>query len=103
MAAVTGAQRPRTARNSWGPLGSVHKPRECSDVLSPENHGHVAFGVAGYALSDMAWQLPPLIVAVVIGTYTGKWLLQFLSKARFRLVYRIVLSLIALRLITSLV
>ncbi len=63
----------------------------------------VAFGVAGYALSDMAWQLPPLIVAVVIGTYTGKWLLQFLSKERFRLVYRIVLSLIALRLITSLV
>ena len=62
----------------------------------------VAFGAAGYVLSDMAWQLPPLIVAVIIGTYTGKWLLQFLSKDRFRLVYRIVLSAIALRLISTL-
>ena len=26
-------------------LGSVHKPHECSDILSPENHGHVAFGI----------------------------------------------------------
>jgi uncharacterized membrane protein YfcA len=46
-------------------------------------------------------QLPPLVVAVVVGTYTGKWLLQFLSKERFRLAYRIVLSLIALRLISK--
>ena len=48
----------------------------------------VAFGVAGYVLDDMVWQLPPLIAAVIVGTYTGKWLLQYLSKDRFRLVYR---------------
>jgi uncharacterized membrane protein YfcA len=63
----------------------------------------VAFGAAGYALTDFAPQLPPLVVAVVIGTFIGKWLLQFLTKERFRLAYRVVLSLIALRLISSII
>ena len=63
----------------------------------------VAFGVAGYVLDDMVWQLPPLIAAVIVGTYTGKWLLQYLSKDRFRLVYRVVLSAVAIRLMMTLV
>ena len=63
----------------------------------------VAFGVAGYVLDDMVWQLPPLIAAVIVGTYTGKWLLQYLSKDRFRLVYRVVLSAVAVRLMMTLV
>ena len=62
----------------------------------------IAFGSSGYVLSELSKQLPALIPAVVIGTYTGKWLLRFLSRDRFRLLYRLVLSAIALRLMTTL-
>jgi uncharacterized membrane protein YfcA len=61
----------------------------------------VAFGAAGYALGDWVPSLPPLVAAVVIGTFVGKWLLRFLTEERFRLAYRAVLSLIALRLIAG--
>ena len=61
----------------------------------------IAFGLAGYAMGDVLWQLPPLVVAVVAGTYCGKALLKHLSRDRFRKVYRVVLSLIAIRLLTS--
>jgi uncharacterized membrane protein YfcA len=61
----------------------------------------IAFGLAGYALGDSLPMLPPLIVAVVVGTFFGKWLLKYLSKERFRLAYRVVLTLVALRLIIA--
>jgi uncharacterized protein len=61
----------------------------------------IAFGAAGYALGDWVPSLPPLIIAVVIGTFVGKWLLRFLTKEHFRLAYRGVLSVIAIRLIAE--
>ena len=62
----------------------------------------VAFGLSGSVLSGLREQLPALIPAVIIGTYTGKWLLRHLSRERFRSLYRLVLSAIAVRFMMAL-
>ena len=45
--------------------------------------------------------LPPLIIAVILGTFLGKKLLQKLSEGKFTLIYRIVLTLLACKLLYS--
>ena len=58
-------------------------------------------------LPDEAGPLPeagvllPLAAAVVLGTWCGKKVLAYLSEDRFRLLYRLVLSVLALRLIAG--
>ena len=48
------------------------------------------------------WELlPPLAVAVIAGTFLGKRLLSKLSEGRFVLIYRAVLTLLALKLLHS--
>jgi uncharacterized membrane protein YfcA len=45
--------------------------------------------------------LPPLVVAVILGTFLGKKLLQKLSEGRFIFIYRLVLTLLASKLLYS--
>jgi uncharacterized membrane protein YfcA len=59
----------------------------------------VAFTAVGFAWGEGASLLPPMFVAVVAGTYTGKWLLRRLSEKWFLWLYKGVLTLLAIRLI----
>lgn len=67
--------------------------------------GHLAklvvFGAVGFAFGEHALLLALLAAMVVAGTWTGSRLLEFVNERAFTLLYKGVLSLIALRLITS--
>jgi len=59
----------------------------------------VAFGALGFTFKEQ-WQLfVPMAFAVIVGTYLGKWLLSRLKENRFRLLYKLILTLLAGRLI----
>ena len=64
--------------------------------------GHLAklavFGVVGFAFAEHAGTLALLSVLVIIGTWLGSRLLEFVSEVWFVRLYRTVLTLIALRL-----
>lgn len=57
------------------------------------------FGMAGFAFSDWFWLIALMIVAGVIGTWLGLRLLKRLTDRRFDKLLRVVLTLLALRLI----
>lgn len=59
----------------------------------------VLFGLAGFAFVQHAPLLAVTVVLVVVGTALGSRLLERLPEAAFRQVYRVVLTLVALRLI----
>lgn len=65
--------------------------------------GHLAklvvFGVVGFAFADYALALLLLSVAVVAGTWIGSRLLDHVSEVLFVRLYKVVLTLIALRLV----
>ena len=43
-----------------------------------------------------------MAAAAIVGAYFGKWILLRISEARFTLLYRVVLSVLALRLVYEL-
>ena len=59
----------------------------------------VAFGSVGFSFSAHWTLIVPMAGAVIVGTFCGKWLLGKISEARFRLLYRGALTILALRLI----
>ena len=67
--------------------------------------GHLAkiaiFGVAGFAFLPFAAPLALLSVAVIAGTWTGSRILGHVSEEWFTILYRTVLTLIALRLVAA--
>ncbi len=64
--------------------------------------GHLAklavFGVAGFAFAGFALPLVLLSVCVIVGTWIGSQLLEYVSEVWFIRLYRTVLTLIAVRL-----
>ncbi|MFQ5503212.1 MAG: TSUP family transporter [Planctomycetota bacterium] len=58
----------------------------------------VAFGTIDFGYGEYIVWMAPMSAAVVAGTYTGKWLLGRLDERQFLLVYKSVLTLLALRL-----
>ncbi|MEE2662596.1 MAG: sulfite exporter TauE/SafE family protein [Myxococcota bacterium] len=67
--------------------------------------GHLAklvvFGAVGFAFGEHALLLALLAAMVVAGTWTGSRLLEFVNERAFTLLYKSVLTLIALRLVAS--
>ena len=61
----------------------------------------VAFTAVGFSFRTHAGLAVPMALATVAGTFTGKWLLGKLSEGRFRLLYRSVLTVLALRLLAA--
>jgi uncharacterized membrane protein YfcA len=65
--------------------------------------GHLAkiviFGVAGFAFAEFAMPLVLLSIAVVVGTWIGSRLLEFVSETWFSRLYKSILTLIAIRLV----
>lgn len=59
----------------------------------------VAFSAIGFAVPAHAEVLLPLGAVVIVGAYAGRWVLRRTSDDRFRMAYRIVLTLLALRLV----
>ena len=45
--------------------------------------------------------LPPLVLAVIMGTFLGKRLLEKLSEGKFTFIYRVVLTLLAINWLYS--
>jgi len=60
----------------------------------------VAFGIAGFAFAQELVYVLPLVLAVVLGTWCGKKVLTYLSEENFRMAYRLVLTALAVRLLT---
>jgi uncharacterized membrane protein YfcA len=67
--------------------------------------GHLAklllFGFAGFAFRESGAVMVAMAACVVLGTWLGTRVLHRLDEARFTALYRIVLSLVALRLVWS--
>jgi uncharacterized membrane protein YfcA len=61
----------------------------------------VVFGVAGFAFREHLALLGLLSAAAVVGTWIGTQLLDRLDDRRFEIVYKAVLTLIALRLVVG--
>ena len=59
----------------------------------------VAFSTVGFVFAEQWQKFLPMAAATIVGTYIGKWLLQHLKENRFRLLYKVILSALALRLI----
>lgn len=60
----------------------------------------VAFATVGFEFLKYAGMAVPMALATIIGTYIGKWALQRLTHRHFLLIYRVVLTVLALRLIS---
>jgi uncharacterized membrane protein YfcA len=54
--------------------------------------------LAGFDYRPFTWAIVIATVFGFIGTWTGKYFLQFISEDRFKVLLRIVLNLLALRL-----
>jgi len=54
-----------------------------------------------FPYADHLMLIAPMAAATIIGTYVGKWALRFISEKRFVMLYRVVLSALAARLIWS--
>ncbi|MFQ5513018.1 MAG: sulfite exporter TauE/SafE family protein [Myxococcota bacterium] len=61
----------------------------------------LVFGAFGFAYRDHALLLVCMCAGVVAGTWTGSRLLERVSEAQFRLLFKTVLTLIALRLVLA--
>lgn len=67
--------------------------------------GHVSkilvFGVAGFAFPDYAELLVAMCAMVVLGTWIGSQLLEYVSELWFRRIFKTVLTVVALRLVVG--
>lgn len=59
----------------------------------------IAFGTIGFTFNEQWPTFLPMAGAVIAGTYLGKWLLGRLKENRFRLLYKVILSALAGKLI----
>ena len=59
------------------------------------------FAWAGFAFVEYEALILPMAAVTIVGTYGGRYILGKLDEARFRLLYRIVLALLAVRLLLS--
>ena len=59
----------------------------------------VAFGLIGFVLLEWVPFVIAMIASGLVGTYTGKMLLQKIPERQFRIIFRTVLTLLALRLL----
>ncbi len=103
LGVVVGATGPLTApfflRDGWSKEEIVATKAACQVFIHLQKI--VAFGVVGFAFAAELPRVLPLAAAVVVGTWVGKKILSRLSEARFRLIYRVVLTGLALRLLAS--
>jgi uncharacterized membrane protein YfcA len=67
--------------------------------------GHVSkilvFGVAGFAFRDYAGLLVAMSVMVILGTWIGSRLLEYVSELWFKRIFKTVLTVVALRLVVG--
>lgn len=61
----------------------------------------VLFGIAGFAFLDFAPLIAAMSISVIVGTALGTRVLSHLDDARFTQLYKLVLTLVALRLVWS--
>ena len=61
----------------------------------------IAFASFPMGVFDHWTLLPPLVLAVIMGTFLGKQLLEKLSEGKFTFIYRVVLTLLAIKLLYS--
>ena len=59
----------------------------------------VAFAGVGFSFAYHGGLVVPMAAATIAGTYLGKWLLSRISERGFVVLYRVVLSVLALRLV----
>ena len=72
-------------------VGFTH--RSCAKI--------VVFGVVGFAFGEYALLLAALCALVIVGTWTGSQLLERVDERTFTVLYKGVLTVIALRLVVS--
>jgi len=103
LGVVVGATGPLIApfflREGWAKEDIIATKAACQVFVHTQKI--IAFGVVGFSFSEELPYVLPLAVAVVLGTWCGKKVLAHLSEARFRFIYRLVLSVLALRLIAG--
>ncbi len=59
----------------------------------------IAFSSVGVVVLEKWSTFIPMAAATIVGTYIGKWLLRRIDETKFRLLYRFVLTALAIRLI----
>lgn len=59
----------------------------------------LAFGLMGFVFLEFAWLLAGLVVAVTAGSWVGSWLRRFVPEGDFRFWFRLLISVLALRMI----
>ncbi|MBM66395.1 MAG: hypothetical protein CMH55_09195 [Myxococcales bacterium] len=98
---VIGAVGPLVApfflRSTWKKEEVVGSKAACQSAIHLIKIG--VFSGIGFAFTAYWDLLLPLLIAVIVGTWIGKALNARMSPQRFVLIYRVVLSLLALRLI----
>jgi uncharacterized membrane protein YfcA len=100
---VVGATGPLIApfflRDGWAKEDIIATKAACQVFVHIQKI--VAFGLIGFSFSEELIYVLPLAIAVILGTWCGKKVLAHLSEVRFRLIYRVVLSVLAIRLIAE--
>lgn len=103
LGVVVGATGPLVApfflRDGWEKEDIIATKAACQIYVHLQKI--VAFGLVGFSFSEELRYVAPLALAVVFGSWCGKKVLSHLSEERFRLIYRIVLSGLALRLLVE--
>ena len=103
LGVVVGATGPLIApfflRDGWKKEEIIATKAACQIFIHLQKI--VVFGALGFAFGAELIFVLPLALSVVLGTWCGKKVLSHLSEERFRLMYRVVLTLLALRLLAS--
>lgn len=63
----------------------------------------LAFAMMGFAFAAYGWLLAGMIAGVILGSWLGTWLRQFVPELNFLLWFRLLVSLLALRMIALVV
>jgi len=103
LGVVVGATGPLIApfflREGWAKEDIIATKAACQVFVHIQKI--IAFGIIGFSFSEELVHVAPLAIAVILGTWCGKKVLEHLSEVRFRLTYRVVLSVLAIRLVAE--
>ena len=59
----------------------------------------LAFGIMGFAFADYLWLMLGMILGVIAGSWVGTWLRQFIPEGNFQFWFKLMISLLAVRMI----
>jgi uncharacterized protein len=74
-------------------IGTLALTQTLGHLLKVLGYASVGFGIAAHS-----GLLLPLVIAVIAGTFAGRWLHRFLDEGRFRRLFRAILLVLSLKL-----